>query len=684
MTAVAVVRSETTLPFQVGVIAWHPSNQWLAAGASRLSGAHSPVGGLARVDAATGLVRWHLPGEHLVTSMAVRADGRLAAALQSSSESAGRVKVLAGATGGTLFDAAGLGEVRYSPDGRFLVHENSSARTVLVDAATGQLVRDVGDGVAMAAFSSDSATLAVAEGSRLLLWDLTTGTLLATTPLTAMPMDMSFRDAGDRLVLCRGAKTTVVDGRTGTVVATTTLDLPLQVLDSIRPRRISPDGHVIAALVARGVVGCRVDDGQRLFFSEFGTGDFRFTGPLEFSPTGDHVAIDRGFGVAPDQPRHGVAVLDTRNGAVLWQDVRDDVSAVAHSPDGTQLAAAGRGASGNGFVRIYHARQLELSRRRVRGRVFHVAAGAGRIAAADDASTATTVDCVTGAVLAQRSHTGKLTAIAMSDDGRHVVTGSTARLVHLFTADKGVPVWAARLGGAVNGVAIGGERIAVAGADRTTRLYPRDAGADPEQQSPLWTATHPQPVTAVALGAHRVATACNDRVTRILDIRDGAELHRISHPNGKATGIAFSGDLLAVGVTDGTARVVDATTGATRLHVTHPSDIVAVAISADGALLATAGAEPAVRLWHVGGTGQPLRTLPQTGPVTALSFHPADRSLAIATEAGVVSIVDANGVPLGHSAHPAAVRHLVHSADGRVLATACDDEHVRAFTTIPL
>jgi WD40 repeat protein len=316
----------------------------------------------------------------------------------------------------------------------------------------------------------------------------------------------------------------------------------------------------------------------------------------------------------------------------------------------------------------------------VRGKVFQVAAGSGRVAAADDASTATTIDATTGAVLMERSHTGKLTSIAMSDDGQHVVTGSTARLVHLFTAEKGVPVWAATLGGAVNDVAISGQRVAAACADRTARLYSRDAGADPEQQSPLWTSMHPQSVTAVALGAHHVATACNDHVTRILDLRDGTELHRISHPNGRASGIAFSGDLLAVGVTDGTARVVDAATGTTLRQVTHPSDVVAVAISADGTL-ATAGAEQAVRLWNA--TGVLLHTLPQTSPVTALSFHPG-RSLAIATESGLVSIVGPDGAPAGRIAHPAVVRHLAHSADGTVLATACDDEHVRTFSTIPL
>lgn len=662
MTAVAVVRTEVALPFPVGVIAWHPSGQWLVVGASGSSG------GVARVDVATGSLRWHVSTDRGVTGAAVRADGRVAV-----SESAGRVKLLVGSTGDTIFDLAGTGDVLYSPDGRFLVHDTTSARVALVDAATGQFVRDVGDGTSKVAFSSDSKTLAVAESSRLLLWNLTTGAVLVTTPSTAVPMDVAFRSDDNRLVLCRGSKATIVDPATGAVVGTSTLDLSPASFDSFRTRRISPDGRTIAAQLSRGVVVCRVDDGQRLCLTEFGGGDANFTRPLWFSPNGNHVATNRKFGA--DTGGDAVVVLDTRTGTVLWQDVRDQVRVVAHSPDGSQLAAGG-----NTFLRLYDTRQLQLSRRRVRGKVFQVAAGAGRAAAADDASTATTVDATTGAVLMERSHTGKLTSIAMSDDGRHVVTGSTARLVHVFTAEKGVPVWAATLGGAVNDVAISGQRVAVACADRTARLYALDAGVDPSQQSPLWSHMHPQSVTAVALGAHHVATACNDHVTRILDLRDGTELHRISHPNGKASGIAFRGDLLAIGVTDGTARVVDAATGTTLRQVTHPSDVVAVAISADGTL-ATAGAEQAVRLWNA--TGVLVHTFPQTSPVTALSFHP-DRALAIATESGLVSIVDANGAPAGRIAHPAVVRHLAHSADGTVLATACDDEHVRTFTTIPL
>ncbi|MFC3897471.1 WD40 repeat domain-containing protein [Lentzea rhizosphaerae] len=661
MTAVAVVRTEVALPFQSGVVAWHPSGQWLVVGAA------PPTGGVVRVDASTGSVRWHVSGDRGVTGAAVRADGRVAV-----SESTGRVKLLVGSTGDTIFDLAGTADVLFSPDGRFLVHETGSSRVLLVDAATGQVVRDVGDGASRVAFSSDSKTLAVAESSRLLLWNLTTGAVLVTTPVTAVPMAMAFRD-DNRLVLCRASQATLVDPGTGGVVATSTLDLAPVSFDSIRPRRISPDGRTTAALLMRGIAVCRVDDGQRVCLTEYGTLDSNFTRPVSFSPNGNRLATNREF--CAESEEQGLAVLDTRTGAVLWQDVRDPVRAFAHSPDGSQLAAGG-----NGFLRLYDTRQLELSRRRVRGKIFQVAAGAGRAAAADDASTATAVDATTGAVLMERSHTGKLTSIAMSDDGQHVVTGSTARLVHVFTAEKGVPVWAATLGGAVNDVATSGQRVAVACADRTARLYALDAGADPAQQSPLWIHLHPQSVTAVALGAHHVATACNDHVTRILDLRDGTELHRISHPNGKASGIAFSGDLLAVGVTDGTARVVDAATGTTLRQVTHPSDVVAVAISADGTL-ATAGAEQAVRLWNA--TGVLLHTFPQTSPVTALSFHP-DRSLAIATESGLVSVVDPDGAPAGRIAHPAVVRHLAHSADGTVLATACDDEHVRTFSTIPL
>ena len=124
MTAVAVVRTEVALPFPVGTVAWHPSGQWLVVGASGSSG------GVARIDAATGSLRWHVFVDRGMTSVAVRADGRIAV-----SESTGRVKLLVGATGDTIFDLAGTGEVLYSPDGRFLVHDTSSAHVALVDAA---------------------------------------------------------------------------------------------------------------------------------------------------------------------------------------------------------------------------------------------------------------------------------------------------------------------------------------------------------------------------------------------------------------------------------------------------------------------------------------------------------------------------------------------------------------------
>lgn len=713
MSAVALVSSAADLPFDVGAVTWDPAGLWVIAGASRRTGAVSPVGGIARIDAATGLVRWQLADEWRVTALAVRPDGRrVAVASQKSPEfvfATGQVRVLDSATGEPISNGEGLGDVLYSSDGRYLVFRedfefDTTHRILLVDGDTGEIVRnDLGTAGGTTAFSSDSRLLAIADASRVVVWDVTTGAQLGTVATTRSRL--AFRADDGQLVAYGGRHVTVFNPRTGAVGTDVGLDLPVSspFLLLGQPIQISPNRRVIAAHLGSGAAACGVDDGHRVFFTPFPRPDFRSDSALIFSPNSHHIVINRIIGSNPAagaEPGKGVTVLDGDTGSVVWQDAGDDVLAIAYNRDGTQLAAAGRKTNGGGFVRIYDARRLELSRRMCRGRVLHVCAasnGARRVAAADAASTATVFDADTGQLLTERSHTGILSSIGFSADGRHLATGGTAQLVHLFAVEGGAKLWAAKHAGTINALMIGpktGQWIVTACADRTARLYHRDLvdGENVDDHQFRWKNVHPQSVTDIAINADErwIATTCTDHTTRILDAASGTEKHRYPHPNGQATAIEFSrtGTLLAIAVTDGTALVVDAVTGDIRRQVTHPADVIAAAISADGSLLATADRELTVRVWSLAETtAKPVHTFACESPIAALAFNPTDRSLAIATEAGVVAIFDVDpdtGEEQYRFTHPASVRHIAYSSDGSVLASACDDQTARAYTNLPL
>jgi len=117
----------------------------------------------------------------------------------------------------------------------------------------------------------------------------------------------------------------------------------------------------------------------------------------------------------------------------------------------------------------------------------------------------------------------------------------------------------------------------------------------------------------------------------------------------------------------------------------HQATVAAVAFSADGAWLASAGADGA-RLWNVR-TGEPGPLLAGQGGSHAVAFSPRDPAAADATvlasggKDGTVHLWDvASGALLGVlTGHQAAVRAIAFSRDGRCLASGAADGEVRVW-----
>jgi WD40 repeat protein len=206
--------------------------------------------------------------------------------------------------------------------------------------------------------------------------------------------------------------------------------------------------------------------------------------------------------------------------------------------------------------------------------------------------------------LARRVPAGKdtLLAAAFSPDGGRIVVGGADRTVRVIDAPTGAEVFAAEVHSDwVTGVAFidEGKRLVSAGRDRTIRSFEAAGGRAIET-----VATWDEPVLTLAArpGSGVVVAAGEGRRPVLLDAARGKELRKLEDHPGAVLASAFSrdGSLVAVGGAGDEVRVHDAGDGKRKAALRGAKDwIYALAFSPDGGRLAAAGYEGVVRVYDV-------------------------------------------------------------------------------------
>ncbi len=338
--------------------------------------------------------------------------------------------------------------VALSPDGRTVAAAGERGPVVLLDAATGAVLRRlVGHegGVYALAFSPDGALVASASVDRTArIWDAATGALLQ---------------------VLRG------HGRAVLGVA------------------FSPDGRTLATASGRfwdaRAATARAPGEARLW--DVATGrELRTLGEPRPGATVYAVAFDpTGNGrVATAEADGTVTIWDAGTGelATTLRGHEGPVLGLDYRADGQRLATTG--ADGYAVV-IDPATGAEVSRLGRAGdpafAVAFVGAAGDRLATADRSWTATVWDTGSGRRAALlRGHSAEAVAVAADREGRRLVTAGLDGVVRSWDATRD-PVALALAGheGAVYGLAFGGDGrlLATAGADGTVRLWDAATGA---------------------------------------------------------------------------------------------------------------------------------------------------------------------------------------------------------------
>jgi len=242
-----------------------------------------------------------------------------------------------------------------------------------------------------------------------------------------------------------------------------------------------------------------------------------------------------------------------------------------------------------------------------------------------------------------KGHSGSVTCLAISPDGRLLASGSWDNTVRLWSLPDG-------------------------------RLLKTLKG----HRGSVW-------CLAISPDGRILASGSNDKTVRLWSLPDGRLLKTLKGHRDWVFSLAITpdGQVLASGSKDKTVRLWSLPDG--RLLKTlkgHRGSVWCLAISPDGRLLASGNGDHTVRLWSLP-DGSPLKTLEgHNSPVSCLAISPDGRLLASGSYDNTVRLWSLpEGSPLktlgGHSNW---VYCLAISPDGRLLASGSNDETVRLWS----
>jgi WD40 repeat protein/serine/threonine protein kinase len=325
-----------------------------------------------------------------------------------------------------------------------------------------------------------------------------------------------------------------------------------------------------------------------------------------FSPDGQRIATASGECVGASE----VCIWDAMDGRKLCSIAgrHEGVLSLRFSPDGKQLAAA------IGTWNIFEEQKPGLVR------VW-------------DAETGKETPPL-------RGHTGPVTTVAYSPDGRQLASASWDQTVRVWDLTSHKELLTLRGHRHVVGdvtYSRDGRRIATASVDGAAKVWDAQTG-----QELLSLRGHAGPFASVMFGpdGKYLVSAGDDGTVKLWDTTAGNESLTLSGHGAWVTSAAFSGDgrFLATAGVDRTVQVWNPTTGARILQLgKHPDAVWSLAFSSDSRWIAsgsgdwTQGNKPGeVRIWDAA-TGQEPRLLSgHSGIVWCLAFSKDGRRLASA------------------------------------------------------
>jgi WD40 repeat protein len=299
--------------------------------------------------------------------------------------------------------------------------------------------------------------------------------------------------------------------------------------------------------------------------------------------------------------------------------------------------------------------------------------------------TARVWDAGTGReLLSLTGHTDWVHSVAISPDGRRIASGSIDRTAKVWDSGSGQELLSLKgHTGGVLSVAISpdGRRIVTGSIDRTAKVWDSGSG-----QELLSLKGHTDGVWSVAISpdGRRIVTGSIDRTAKVWDAGSGQELLSLKGHIGEVSSVAISPDgrRVVTGGGDGTAKVWDAGSGEELLSLKgHTGGILSVAISPDGRRIVSGGFDRTAKVWD-SGSGQELLSLKgHTDGVRSVAISPDGRCIFTGSINGTAKVWDAGSGQelLSLKGHIGEVSSVALSPDGRRIVTGSLDRTAKVW-----
>ncbi|NIA12173.1 MAG: TIR domain-containing protein, partial [Nitrospiraceae bacterium] len=280
-------------------------------------------------------------------------------------------------------------------------------------------------------------------------------------------------------------------------------------------------------------------------------------------------------------------------------------------------------------------------------------------------------------------HTNGVNAVAVTPDGKHVISGSWDNTLRVWDIKSGEEIQ--RLVGhneSVEAVVVtlDGKHAISGSLDSTLRVWDLESGEE------LQTLGHTNWVDAVAVtpdGKHAILGS-SDKTLRVWDIESGEEIQRLEGHTAEVSAVTVTPDGKHVisGSWDNTLMVWDIEGGEEMQRlVGHTNWVNAVAVTPDGKHTISASGDKTLKVWDIE-SGKELRTLEgHTGVVSAVAVTPDGKHTISGSLDMTLRVWDIeSGEEIQRLVgHTDSVRAVAVTPDGKHLISGSRDDTLRVW-----